>query len=34
MLELHNKVIVVRFVFDGGNKYDPHVFLDECLHKL
>ena len=32
--ELHNMVIVVRFVFHEDNKYYLQVFLDECLHKL
>ena len=32
ILELYNIVIiVVRSVFHEGNKYDPKVFLDECL---
>ena len=34
MLKLYDMVIVVRSVFLEGNKYYPHVFLDECLQKL
>ena len=34
MLELRNMIIVLRSVFQEGNKYYPQVFLDECLHKL
>ena len=26
--------IVVRVVFHEKNKFYPHVFLDECLHKI
>ena len=26
--------IVVRAVFHENNKYDPQVFLDECLYKI
>ena len=26
--------IVVRTVFLEDNKYYPHVFLNECLHKI
>ena len=33
-LELHNMIIVVRSVFDEGNKYYLQVFLDDCLCKL
>ena len=33
-LQLCNMIIVVRAIFHEGNKYDPQVFLDECLHKL
>ena len=33
-IELYDIVIVVRFVFNDGNKYYPQVFLDECLYKL
>ena len=29
-LERYNVVIVVKSVFDEGNKYNPQVFLDEC----
>ena len=25
---------VVRVVFLEYNKYYPHIFLDECLHKI
>ena len=32
-IELHNMIIVVRSIFQEGNKYFPHVFLDECLCK-
>ena len=32
-LELHNMVIVFRFVFHEDNKYCPKV-LDECFCKL
>ena len=32
-LELH-MIIVVRSVFDEGNKYYLQVFLDDCLYKL
>ena len=34
MVELHNMIIVVRFVFHEENKYYPQDFLDECLYKL
>ena len=34
MLKLYNMVIVVGSVFHEGNKYDPKVFLGECLYKL
>ena len=30
-LERYNVVIVVKSVFDEGNKYNPQVFLDECF---
>ena len=33
-LQLRSMTIVVRFVFHKGNKYCPHVFLDESLYKL
>ena len=31
---LHYITIVVRAVFQKGNKYDPQIFLGECLYKL
>ena len=34
MIKLHNMTIVIRSVFQGDNKYYPHVFLDKCLYKL
>ena len=33
-LELHNIIIVVRYLFHEGNKYYPQVLLDESLYKL
>ena len=32
--ELSTIAIVVRTVFLEDNKYYPHVFLNECLHKI
>ena len=34
ILELHNMIIFVGFVFHGGKKYYPLVFLEACLYKL
>ena len=34
ILSLHDLTIVVRFVFQEGNKYYPQIFIDECLHVL
>ena len=34
ILKLHNMIIVIRSVFQQGNKYYPQVFLDECLSEL
>ena len=34
MIKLHNITIVVRSVFQGDNKYYPHIFLDKHLYKL
>ena len=34
MLQLRNMIIVVRSVFDEGNKYYAQVFLHRCLYKL
>ena len=31
---MYDIIIVVRSVFNGGNKYYPKVFLDDCLYKL
>ena len=33
-IEISSMIIVVRAVFHVNNKYYPHIFLDECLHKL
>ena len=33
-IEIPSMVIVVKAVFYENNKHYPHVFLDECLHKL
>ena len=33
-IEILSMIKVVRVVFPGNNKYDPQVFLDECLYKL
>ena len=34
ILKLHNLTIVVRSVFQEGNKYYPQVFLDEFIYEL
>ena len=34
LLEFHNMIIFVRFVFHDDNKCYLQVFLDECLYKL
>ena len=33
-LELHQMIIVSRFVFHKGSKYYHQVFLDKCFFKL
>ena len=33
-LEFHNKLIVVRSVFNNDKIYYPQIFLDTCLCKL
>ena len=33
-LELYEKKIFFRSVLNGGNKYYPQVFLNDCLYKL
>ena len=33
-LSLHNMTRVVRSVFQEDKKYNPQVFLDECLYEL
>ena len=33
-LKLHNITIVIRSVFEEGNKYYPQGFLNECLYEL
>ena len=33
-MNLHNLTVVVRSVFQEDNKYNPQVFLDECLYEL
>ena len=33
ILKLYD-IIIVRSVFNGGNKYYPQVFLNNYLHKL
>ena len=33
-LKLHNMTIVVRSFFEEDGKYNPQVFLDECLYEL
>ena len=34
ILTFYDIVIVVRSVFNDGNKYHPQLFLDDCLYKL
>ena len=34
VIEIPGMIIVVRTLFYENNKYYPHVFFDECLHKL
>ena len=34
ILKLHNLTIVVRSVFQEGNKYYSQVFLDEFIYEL
>ena len=34
ILKLHNLKILVRSVFQEGNKYYPQFFLDESLYEL
>ena len=34
MVELRNRIIVVRSIFHEGSKYYPQVVLGECLYKL
>ena len=34
ILSHHNLAIVVRSVFQEGNKHYPQDFLDECLYEL
>ena len=31
---LYNLTIIVRYVFEEGNKYFSQILLDECLHEL
>ena len=33
-IEFHNATIVVRSVFYTINRYQPQIFLAECLYKL
>ena len=33
-LGLNNMIIVIRSVFNKGNKYYSQVFIDKCLYKL
>ena len=34
ILKLHNLTVILRSVFQEGNKYYPQAFLDECLYEL
>ena len=34
ILKLHNLTVVLRYVFQDDNKYQPQSFLDECLYEL
>ena len=33
-LKFPTMTVVVRSVFEDEGKFYPHVYLDECLHKL
>ena len=33
-LETHDMIIVSRSIFNDGNKYYPHAFLNKCLYNL
>ena len=33
-MKIYSMVIVVRVDFHENNKYDPQIFLNECLYKL
>ena len=33
-VELYHIIMVITFVFHKGNKYNPPIFLVECLCKL
>ena len=33
-VEIPTMTIVVRAVLHENNKYNPQVFLDECLYKI
>ena len=34
MIEIPSMIIAIRAVFYENNKYNPQVFLEECLYKL
>ena len=34
MLKLHMLTIIFRSVFEKDGKYDPQVFLGECLYEV
>ena len=34
ILKLHMVTVIVRSVFQEDNKYNPQIFLDECLYEL
>ena len=33
-LKLPSLTIIIRCVFQNGNKFQPQVYLDECLYEL
>ena len=33
-LKRHNMAIVIRSVFEENGKFNPQVYLDECLYEL
>ena len=33
-LTLHNMTIIIRSVFDEDGKFNPQIYLEECLYEL